>query len=149
VACQPDFPLFDFCSNTFPYSNKLNFLGFIEIRFGWKKSQRHGQFRTFKALPNYPLCPVARARRILLWADTLCIPPWSPVAVFRIPKTGATTYVKRITVKWFIKKALIVAYPDPNHRLRHLERCFMSHCLRLLPCLALASAGTPRDDIIY
>jgi hypothetical protein len=25
----------------------------------------------------------------------------------------------------------------------------MSRCLRILPCLALATAGTPRDDIVY
>jgi hypothetical protein len=79
----------------------------------------------------------------------LCIPPWSPVAVFCIPETGATTYVRRITVKRFLKKALDMVYPDPKYHLRHLERCFMSHCLHILACLALESAGTPRDDIIY
>jgi hypothetical protein len=57
--------------------------------------------------------------------------------------------VKRITVKWFLKKALALAYSDPDHRLRHLERCFMSHCFRISACLALASSGTPRDDIVY
>jgi hypothetical protein len=92
---------------------------------------------------------VARARWILLWADALRIPPWSPVVVFRIPETGATTYVKRITVERFLKKALTVAYPDPNNHLCHLERFFMSHCLHISACLALASSGTPRDDIVY
>jgi hypothetical protein len=92
---------------------------------------------------------VARASRILLRADTLRILPWSPVAVSRIPETGATTYVKHITVEQFLKKVLTMAYPDPNHRLHHLERCFMSHCLRILACPALASTGTPRDDIVY
>jgi hypothetical protein len=129
VACQPEFLFFDFCSNTVPYSNKLNCLRFVEIRFRWQKSQRHGQFRTLKALPNDPLCPVVRARRILLRADTLHIPHWSHVTVFRIPETGSTTYVKCITVERFLKKALTMANPDPNHRLRHLERCFVSHCL--------------------
>jgi hypothetical protein len=148
-ACQPDFLFFNFCSDTVPYSNKLNCLGFMEIRFRWQKSQRHGQVRTFMALPNDPLCPVARARRILLQAETLRILPWSPVAVFRIPKTGVTTYVKRIIVERFLKKALTMAYPDPNHRLCHLEKYFMSHCLHILACLALASAGTPHDDIVY
>jgi hypothetical protein len=42
-----------------------------------------------------------------------------------------------------------MAYPDPNHRLRHLERCFMSHYLRITTCLALGSSGTLRDDIVY
>jgi hypothetical protein len=42
AACQPDFLFFDFCSNTVPYSNKLNCPGFIKIRFHWQKSQRHG-----------------------------------------------------------------------------------------------------------
>jgi hypothetical protein len=59
----------------FPYTNKLNCIGFIEIRFNWKKILNHGQFRTFKAIPNDPICPVARAGRILLRADTLRIPP--------------------------------------------------------------------------
>jgi hypothetical protein len=66
AACQPDFLFFDVCSNTFPYSNKLSCLGFVNIHFQWQKSQRHGQFGTFKALPHDPICPVARARRILL-----------------------------------------------------------------------------------
>jgi hypothetical protein len=29
AACQPDILFFDFCSNTVPYSNTLNCLGFI------------------------------------------------------------------------------------------------------------------------
>jgi hypothetical protein len=66
AACQLDFLFFDFCSNTVPYSNKLNCLGFIKIFFRWKKSQWHRQFQAFKVLPNDPLCPVARARWILL-----------------------------------------------------------------------------------
>jgi hypothetical protein len=75
TACHPDFLCFDFCSNTDPYTNKLDCIGYVEIRFRWQKSLRHGQFRTFKALPNDPLCHVARARRILLRSDTLCTPP--------------------------------------------------------------------------
>jgi hypothetical protein len=88
---------------------------------------------------------VARARRIPLQANTLRIPPWSPVVVFRIRETGANTYVKRITVKQFLKKALTVTYPDPNHHLHHLERWFISHCLRISACLALTSDGIPHD----
>jgi hypothetical protein len=149
AACQPDFLFFYFCSNTVPYSNKLNCLGFIKIRFRWQKSQWHGQFRTFKALSNDPLCPVARARWILLQADTLHILHWSPVAIFHIPETGSTTYVKRITLKRFLNKALTMVYPYPNHRLCHLEGRLISYCLHILACLALASAGTPRDAIVY
>jgi hypothetical protein len=59
------------------------------------------------------------------------------------------TYIKHLTVKWFLKKALTMAYPDPNHRIRHLERCFTSHCLYISACLALVSVGAPSDDIIY
>jgi hypothetical protein len=71
------------------------------------------------------------------------------VRVFCIPETGAMTYVKRITVERFLKKALTMAYPDPNHRIIHLERCFMSHCLRILACLALAYTGGPQYYIVY
>jgi hypothetical protein len=74
AACHPDFLFFDFCSNTVPYTNKIDCIGFVEIRFRWQKSLRHGQFCTIKALSNNPLCPVAKARRILLQTDT-CAPP--------------------------------------------------------------------------
>jgi hypothetical protein len=55
AACHPDFLFFDFCSNTVPYTNKLNCIEFVEIHSHWQESLRHGQFRTFKALPNDPL----------------------------------------------------------------------------------------------
>jgi hypothetical protein len=144
----PDFLFFYFFSNTVPYTNKLNCIIFIETRLRWQKSMRHGQFRTFKVMPNDPLRPMTRARRILLRADTLRTPPRIHVAVFRIPETGAATYVKRITVKRFLKKALIVAYPDPNHRRRHLEQCFMPHCLRVSACLAVVLAGVHHNDVV-
>jgi hypothetical protein len=98
---------------------------------------------------NDPLCPVARALRILLWSDTLGVPPWTLVVIFRIPETGATMYVKRGTVERLLKKNLVIAYLNPNHRLRHLKRCFMSHFLRISTWLALASAGVSRDAIVY
>jgi hypothetical protein len=97
AACHPNFLFFDLFSNTVPYSNKLNCIRFVDIRFRLQKSLRHGQFRTLKALPNDPLCPVVMSRRTLLRADALCIPPWTPVSLFRIPETGAAMYVKRIT----------------------------------------------------
>jgi hypothetical protein len=84
--------------------------------------------------------PVARAHRILLWSHALRT-PWSPISFSRIAKTGATPYINHITVERFLKKALTMAYPDPNHHLRHLERCFMLHCLRVSACLDLSSAG--------
>jgi hypothetical protein len=54
-------------------------------------------------------------------ADTLCIPPWSPVMVFRIPETGATTYVKRITVEWFLSYINITTVDLENNfkQMRH------------------------------
>jgi hypothetical protein len=136
-------------SNTVPHTNKLNCIGFVDIHFRWQKSLRHGQFHTFKALSNDSLCPVARDRRIILRADTLCIPHWTPVAVFHIPETGAAVYVKRITIERFLKKALLMTCPDPNHRITHLEQCFMLKCLHISACLALASDGVPRNDIVY
>jgi hypothetical protein len=105
VACHPDFIFFNFCSNKVPYTNKLNYIGFVEIYFCWKKSRRHGQFRTFKAVSNDPPCQVSRARHILLWDDTLCIHPWKPVAVFRIPATRDATNVKRITSNGSLKRS--------------------------------------------
>jgi hypothetical protein len=54
----------------------------------------------------------------------MCVSPWKQVAVFCIPETGAVMYSKHVTVKRFLKKVLIVAYPDHNHRLRHLERVY-------------------------
>jgi hypothetical protein len=42
AACHPDFLFFDFCSNVVPQTNKLNCIGFLEIRFRWKKSLRDG-----------------------------------------------------------------------------------------------------------
>jgi hypothetical protein len=31
-------------------------------------------------------------------------------------------YIKRISMERLLKKTLVHAYPDPNHRLRHFER---------------------------
>jgi hypothetical protein len=67
---------------------------------------------------------------------------------FRIPETGAAMYVKRITVERFLKKPPIMAYPTLTTT-SDTWKCFMLHCLRISVCLALASAGVPRNDIIY
>jgi hypothetical protein len=48
-------------------------------------------------------------------------PPLVTGSRFRLPETGSATYIKRITIESFLKKSMIMAYPDPNHRLRHLE----------------------------
>jgi hypothetical protein len=55
---------------------------------------------------------------------------------------GKTTYIKHISVERFLKKALVHAYPNPNHRLCHLERCIMSHCIHISECLALVWSNT-------
>jgi hypothetical protein len=62
---------------------------------------------------------------------------------------GKTTCIKYVSVERFLEKALVYAYPDPNHHIRHLERCFTSHFLHILACLSLASTGIIRYDIIY
>jgi hypothetical protein len=149
AACHPDFIFFNIFSNKVPHTNKLNCLGFVKIRFRWQKRFRHGQFRTIKAMPNDPLWRVARAWPIHLWVDTLCVPPWTPVVIVHIPEIGTMKYVKRVTVDRFLKKAMVLAYPDQNHRIRHLEQCFMPHCPRISVCLALKSAGISREAIVH
>jgi hypothetical protein len=74
---------------------------------------------------------------------------WSPVPVFRITETGKKTYIKVVTVEKFLKKTLVHTYLDPHHRLCHLEQCFMSHCLIISACLALASAVITKYEIMY
>jgi hypothetical protein len=59
------------------------------------------------------------------------------------------TYINCVLVEVYLAKALIHAYPDPNHRIRHLYRYLISHCFCILACLALVSTGITRDEIIY
>jgi hypothetical protein len=119
AACHPDFLFFDFCTNTFPYTHKLNFIGFVEI---CSAPSMHCQ--------NNLLCPPWPGPGVFSSRPTPCAPPLVTGSHFLHSRNRGRD-VKSITVERFLKKAMIMAYPDPNHRLRHLERCFMSHCFHI------------------
>jgi hypothetical protein len=59
---------------------------------------------------------------ILFRDNMLGVEKWLPVAIFHVPETGKTKYIKRFSMERFLKKALVHTYPDPSHCLRHLER---------------------------
>jgi hypothetical protein len=69
-------------------------------------------------------------------------PPLHPVGAF-VNGDNEVTFVSQKCMQRFLREALRLTYPNPQHRLCQLEHCYKMRCIQSSAYLSLFSAEVP------
>ena len=124
---------------------------YVKFRFRFSKgTTRAYAHRTFAALQDSPLCPVAAAARIIKRWHRLGQAPGTPLfgylpSSFRSPPQ----FLSDRDVTAALRASVRRVYPSPLHILRQHISSISSHSLRVFACLCLKTAGWDEDSISH
>jgi hypothetical protein len=88
----------------------------VHVRFWCDTSNFNFSIRKFRCVPRHHLCPVRATLRILAWAylGKLVDPATEPLGMF-LGDNGRRYSIRGHHVANFLKRATLLAHPDPNH----------------------------------
>jgi len=120
----------------------------LNITFRYDKSGRNFTVRKFGRGSDW-LCPITAARRLLLRADMLSIPPTDPICAFQPPRSTGHQWLLARDVTSAMRKICEDTYSDPTHYLREHVMNFASHSNRVTAAVALSQSGMSIDEIAH
>jgi hypothetical protein len=148
-----DFSFFDKRSVLIPHSQALvtpDWVRQVHVLFRYDKSNFNFSIRKFRCVPGHHLCPVRSSLRILARAylGRLSDPSAEPVGMF-MGDNGRRYSIRGHHVANFLKRATLIAHPDPEHYMHRNAHRVVAHSLRVSACVALHNAGVSLDDITF
>jgi hypothetical protein len=122
----------------------------VHVRFRYDKSNFNFSIRKFRCVPGHHLCPVRATLRILARAyiGKLLDPAAEPLGMF-LGSNGQRYSIRGHHVAGFLKRATLLAHPDPDHYMHRNAHRVVAHSLRVSACVALHNAGVSLDDITF
>jgi hypothetical protein len=117
----------------------------VHIRFRFDRSPRNFSIRNFQLTKDPILDPVSAAIGCFHRADLLHVPLWEPIGVF-----GSVSrkyyFLREFHISAVMKRACVLAYPDPTHDMRvHIAKIF-PHSNRMAAVSLKLGGATDEDN---
>ena len=130
-------------------SHKLGRIQFAQLRWRYDKSARNFVFKRYSLSTDDIFNPVDAAVNIVYRSRLLHVPPNEPLGVWKHPRGRTYRFIRDSAITQVMRKAVVLAYSDPNHFYRLNIKSFVPHCIRVTAAVALRLGGAENDETAF